>query len=58
MSELAMEHADRRGEVVDLVSAVVEPFEVFYRRELRSVVGLAYVLTGRRPVAEDLAQVA
>lgn len=57
MSELAMERADRRdGEVVELVTVVVEPFETFYRRELRPVVGLAYVLIGRRSVAEDLAQ--
>jgi RNA polymerase sigma factor (sigma-70 family) len=57
MSELAMEHADRSGGgTVDLVGLVIEPFDVFYRRELRPVVGLAYVLTGRRSAAEDLAQ--
>ncbi len=52
-----MEHADRSGGgTVDLVGLVIEPFDVFYRRELRPVVGLAYVLTGRRSAAEDLAQ--
>ena len=35
---------------------VVEPFETFYERELRSVVGLAYALSGSRTAAEDLAQ--
>jgi len=31
-------------------------FETFYERELRSVIGLAYALTGSRVLAEDLAQ--
>lgn len=56
MSELAMEHADRRNGSDVEFAAIVEPFEAFYRRDLRPVVGLAYVLTGRRSVAEDLAQ--
>lgn len=34
----------------------VETFENFYERELRSVVGLAYALSGSRVAAEDLAQ--
>jgi len=34
----------------------VETFENFYERELRSVVGLAYALSGSRMAAEDLAQ--
>lgn len=34
----------------------VEPFDVFYRREFRQVVGLAYALSGSRNAAEDLAQ--
>lgn len=34
----------------------VESFETFYERELRSVVGLAYALSGSRTAAEDLAQ--
>jgi RNA polymerase sigma-70 factor (ECF subfamily) len=34
----------------------VELFETFYERELRSVVGLAYALSGSRTAAEDLAQ--
>lgn len=33
-----------------------ESFDSFYRREIRSVVGLAYVLSGSRTAAEDLAQ--
>ncbi len=37
------------------VRAVVS-FEQFYERELRSVVGLAYALSGSRSAAEDLAQ--
>ena len=35
---------------------VVEPFESFYERELRSVIGLAYALSGSRTASEDLAQ--
>jgi RNA polymerase sigma-70 factor (ECF subfamily) len=44
--------------VVDDAPAVqaVETFENFYERELRSVVGLAYALSGSRVAAEDLAQ--
>jgi RNA polymerase sigma-70 factor (ECF subfamily) len=34
----------------------VEPFEVFYRREYRSVVGLTLVLGGDRWSAEDVTQ--
>lgn len=34
----------------------MEPFEAFYAREFRSVVGLAYALSGSRSGAEDLAQ--
>lgn len=33
-----------------------ETFEAFYQREVRSVVGLAYVLSGSGMAAEDLAQ--
>lgn len=33
-----------------------EPFERFYEREFRSVVGLAYALSGSRAASEDLAQ--
>ena len=33
-----------------------EPFERFYEREFRSVVGLAYALSGSRSASEDLAQ--
>jgi len=37
------------------VRAVIS-FETFYERELRSVIGLAYALSGSRVLAEDLAQ--
>jgi RNA polymerase sigma factor (sigma-70 family) len=33
-----------------------EPFEAFYRRQYRQVLGLAIVLSGNRSVAEELAQ--
>ena len=33
-----------------------EPFEVFYRREYRPVLGLAIVLSGNRAAAEELVQ--
>lgn len=36
--------------------ATVATFEVFYRAEYAAVVRLAYVLTGRRDLAEELAQ--
>ena len=45
-----MQAADR--EIVTLP----ERFEIFYRREFRSVVGLAYALSGSSWAAEDLAQ--
>jgi RNA polymerase sigma-70 factor (ECF subfamily) len=35
---------------------VSEDFAAFYEREIRSVVGLTYVLSGSRAGAEDLAQ--
>jgi RNA polymerase sigma-70 factor (ECF subfamily) len=35
---------------------VAMDFEVFYRRDFRAVVGLAYALSGSRWAAEDLAQ--
>jgi len=34
----------------------LEPFDRFYEREFRSVVGLAYALSGSRAASEDLAQ--
>jgi RNA polymerase sigma-70 factor, ECF subfamily len=33
-----------------------EPFDVFFRRELRPLIGLAYALSGSRVAAEDIAQ--
>lgn len=38
------------------VVRAIEPFEAFYAREFRSVVGLAYALSGSGSNAEDLAQ--
>jgi RNA polymerase sigma-70 factor (sigma-E family) len=35
---------------------LVESFDEFYRRERKSVVGLAYVLSGSRVAADDLTQ--
>jgi RNA polymerase sigma-70 factor (ECF subfamily) len=41
----------------DRADAIVgEDFVAFYEREIRSVLGLAYVLSGSRTGAEDLAQ--
>ncbi len=37
-------------------SAFLASFETFYAKELNSVVGLAYVLSGSKSAAEDLAQ--
>lgn len=37
-------------------STLEETYVAFYRRDYRDLVGLAYVLTGSRWVAEDLAQ--
>ncbi len=36
--------------------AVTEDFEAFYKRQYPRAVGLAYALTGRRHVAEEIAQ--
>lgn len=47
------------GDPEQPVSQVVrarEPFDRFYEREFRSVVGLAYALSGSRAASEDLAQ--
>jgi RNA polymerase sigma factor (sigma-70 family) len=40
----------------EVLVACPESFEVFYRREFRSMVGFAYALSGSRVAAEDLAQ--
>jgi RNA polymerase sigma-70 factor (sigma-E family) len=52
------EAADGEGDIVPLAPVVraVEPFDRFYAREFRSVVGLAYALSGSQSGAEDLAQ--
>lgn len=36
--------------------AGLEPFDAFYRREIRRLVGLAYALSGSRLAADDIAQ--
>jgi hypothetical protein len=45
------------GDSADSADAFRESFEVFYRRELKLVVGLAYVLSGSRTGAEETADV-
>jgi RNA polymerase sigma-70 factor (ECF subfamily) len=47
---------DEADEPTSQVIRAVEPFERFYEREFRSVVGLAYALSGSRGASEDLAQ--
>ncbi|KAA3641685.1 MAG: SigE family RNA polymerase sigma factor [Armatimonadetes bacterium] len=49
---------DDGGEETPFVPVIraVEPFDRFYAREFRSVVGLAYALSGSRSGAEDIAQ--
>jgi RNA polymerase sigma-70 factor (ECF subfamily) len=47
---------DREQDIQVPVVRAVEPFERFYAREYRSVVGLAYALSGSRFGAEDIAQ--
>lgn len=39
-----------------MTAAVYEDFDAFYGRDVRGVIGLAYVLSGSRSGAEDLAQ--
>lgn len=49
-----VEVMDERGPI-ELEHGVVEPaFEAFFRREYRSVLGLAFVLCGNRWAAEEL----
>jgi RNA polymerase sigma-70 factor (ECF subfamily) len=51
------EHPAMPRASTERVNAIVsEDFSTFYDREIRSVVGLAYVLSGSRNGAEDLAQ--
>lgn len=54
--DLARLSADEDSDQEDGPNAFRESFETFYRRERRSVIGLAYVLSGSRSGAEDLAQ--
>ncbi len=52
-----MEVTDQEPEDRPLTAVLVrEGFDAFYDREVRSVIGLAYVLSGSRTAAEDLAQ--
>ncbi len=48
--------ADRIGVAEPTAVVVVESFESFFAREYRPVLALAFVLTGDRAAAEDLAQ--
>jgi RNA polymerase sigma-70 factor (ECF subfamily) len=48
--------AHRPDDVKTPVIGTEETFEGFYHREYRAVVALAYVLSGSRTAAEDLAQ--
>lgn len=50
--------AEHTGEHVPVraTARVKEDFSTFYARELRPVVGLAYVMSGSRSGAEDIAQ--
>lgn len=47
---------DRPQQVREISATSPEAFDDFYRREYRQLVGLAFVLTGRHDVAEDLVQ--
>lgn len=47
---------DEGREPESVVLRAIEPFDRFYEREFRSVVGLAYALSGSRAASEDLAQ--
>jgi RNA polymerase sigma-70 factor (ECF subfamily) len=51
-----MRSATSRSEVESPVDPAIEAFEAFYRREYRSVLTLARVLTSDRALAEDLTQ--
>jgi len=49
--------ADAAGSDADAIPIrATISFEAFYERELRPLIGLAYVLSGSRSAAEDLAQ--
>lgn len=51
-----MPHAPQDETDVPPQPIVRESFDAYYQRDYRSVVGLAYVLTGSQWAAEDLAQ--
>ncbi|HLF43345.1 MAG TPA: SigE family RNA polymerase sigma factor [Acidimicrobiia bacterium] len=49
-------HELSRMSQAERIPASPEPFEVFFRRESRRLVGLAYALSGSRLAADDIAQ--
>ncbi len=53
---LTIDDEVRDEQAADAVSPVLRDFASFYASELRQVVGLAYVISGSRSGAEDLAQ--
>ena len=56
MIEIAAPEPERSTTAPSHEATVSEDFAAFYDREIRSVVGLTYVLSGSRAGAEDLAQ--
>ena len=56
MIEIAVPEPERSTTATPHEASVSEDFAAFYDREIRSVVGLTYVLSGSRAGAEDLAQ--
>lgn len=48
--------SDAKDAPLEVSLTAVETFEEYYRRDYRSLVGLAYVLTGSQFAAEDLVQ--
>jgi RNA polymerase sigma-70 factor (ECF subfamily) len=56
MIEIAAPEPERPTTATPHEATVSEDFAAFYDREIRSVVGLTYVLSGSRAGAEDLAQ--
>jgi RNA polymerase sigma-70 factor (ECF subfamily) len=56
MADMADMAPDRVGVAEPTSAAIVESFESFFAREFRPVLALAFVLTGDRAAAEDLAQ--
>lgn len=55
IGEKVHRRTDVSGQHDPLVSGL-EPFDDFYRREIRRLVGLAYAVSGSRLAADDIAQ--